>query len=554
MARAKRRKGSSFENTQTKSIFFYGKPNMGKTALLKGMQSAFLALVNANIAAINARDDITLQLVKNDKKDSAIRQIEKATRPQGLNSAFCQNAFDEAVTKLSNRLDSIRLDMHADHPTIFTKSKVLYALSIDGKSKADMAAAMLSISKKPDDFYAECNVQICAMSDEDFAFEMALFHDNYAMYSLEYKIPEVKSVEVSLDSRLMRVEKSNDIKAPVVINITNPFERGVRIAVPLNTSRHSLHKMESNDMAGTVKMSMRRGKLRISWAYDRTFVQPTTDKVVGVDVGIIDAIYPSDGSPCGSMKEVLDFYSSTVEPSFAGLSDLRNKKASIKHYLRTHPNLPDAVRRSLIVKMDRLDRMMQRMDAPYRKKRHYYGMLDETISKSVKAYVGSIDSKTLTALEKLDIKEFNKSRKVNAMFSNFARGKLQEALMRALNWRGYDFIEVEPAYTSQICPVCGNLDSANRDRKAFKCTCCGHEGDADHIASINIRNRVSDTEVLEACEKYKYSKRERHDQIKAIFEKRHSEYLKTQNPGSNMAKGLSTDGPHTVGLAQTGAV
>ena len=36
-------------------------------------------------------------------------------------------------------------------------------------------------------------------------------------------------------------------------------------------------------------------------------------------------------------------------------------------------------------------------------------------------------------IEKLDIKEFNKSRKVNGMFSTFARGKLQRKLMEALN-------------------------------------------------------------------------------------------------------------------------
>lgn len=36
------------------------------------------------------------------------------------------------------------------------------------------------------------------------------------------------------------------------------------------------------------------------------------------------------------------------------------------------------------------------------------------------------------------------------MFSLFARGKLQHRLMEELNWRGFDFLEVAPDYTSQV--------------------------------------------------------------------------------------------------------
>ena len=104
-----------------------------------------------------------------------------------------------------------------------------------------------------------------------------------------------------------------------------------------------------------------------------------------------------------------------------------NKKRSISHYLRHH-DLPEDVRRSLIEKMDRLEKMIQTTDAPYRKKKHYYAMLDTEIRSAVDAYIGSIDADTLTVLEKLDIKEFNKSHRTNAMFSNFARGRLQQKL------------------------------------------------------------------------------------------------------------------------------
>lgn len=53
---------------------------------------------------------------------------------------------------------------------------------------------------------------------------------------------------------------------------------------------------------------------------------------------------------------------------------------------------------------------------------------------------------------------------------------------------------VHSAYTSQMCPECGNIDKNNRkNQEEFVCTCCGHADNADHNASINIRNRVSET-------------------------------------------------------------
>ena len=84
--------------------------------------------------------DIHVQLIKNDKKDSYVRQIQKQLRPENINSAFCQNAFDTAFTKLSNRLDAIRLEMLKTIDSIFCQSKVLFGLCLDGVTKDEMTA------------------------------------------------------------------------------------------------------------------------------------------------------------------------------------------------------------------------------------------------------------------------------------------------------------------------------------------------------------------------------------------------------------------------------
>lgn len=51
---------------------------------------------------------------------------------------------------------------------------------------------------------------------------------------------------------------------------------------------------------------------------------------------------------------------------------------------------------------------------------------------------------------------------------------------------GREFIQVNPAYTSQTCSECGHREAANRDGKVFLCRSCGHRDDADINAAVNI--------------------------------------------------------------------
>lgn len=135
MPKARKRKDTQFETSMTKSVFLYGRPNKSKSAMLSKMQERFTELVNNNIALITNTSGITMQIVMNDKKNSDMRELEKTTRPEGINSAFCQNAFDMAITHLSNRMENIRQDMYKEDQNVFTSSKILFAMSVEGASK-----------------------------------------------------------------------------------------------------------------------------------------------------------------------------------------------------------------------------------------------------------------------------------------------------------------------------------------------------------------------------------------------------------------------------------
>ena len=363
MPKARKKKNSSFQTTITKSVFLYGRPNKEKLAALRQMQNSYTALINRDIELLEKNPTIVLQLVKNDKKDPQMRKLEKAIRPEGINSAFCQNAFDAAVVQVSSRLNNIRLDLLSEGMGVFAQSKVLFAMSIMGCSKQKMEETMQQLEGT---FYEDCAKTLHEMSETKFSYLQLEFQERYASKSLEYRIPKLHSVSVPLDSRLMKIEKSTDTKMPYVIMIANPLKTRQRITIPIDTSSHSLHKIQCSKMAGTILMQIRKGNLRIGWSYNSTRQQPATTSCIGVDTGISDCFHTSDGRAIGSMSPVIDFYHEEVEPAFAKLADLRNKKRKIKHFLRRH-DLPEDVRRSLIEKMDRLERMIQTAKTPHRK-------------------------------------------------------------------------------------------------------------------------------------------------------------------------------------------
>ena len=66
--------------------------------------------------------------------------------------------------------------------------------------------------------------------------------------------------------------------------------------------------------------------------------------------------------------------------------------------------------------------------------------------------------------------------------------------------RKYDIAlsTVQASYTSKMCPICGCIADENRpNQETFECVECGHTDNADHNASVNIKNRVAVTVLRE---------------------------------------------------------
>ena len=116
--------------------------------------------------------------------------------------------------------------------------------------------------------------------------------------------------------------------------------------------------------------------------------------------------------------------------------------------------------------------------------------IDHCISK---ALTGSYSEGTLFVLEDLaGIRSAServrcKSRYFNVSWPYY---DLEQKIIYKAALRGQMVIKVDPAYTSQTCPVCGRRDRASRDkaRHLFRCTGCGYTSNDDRIAAMNLHS------------------------------------------------------------------
>jgi len=93
-------------------------------------------------------------------------------------------------------------------------------------------------------------------------------------------------------------------------------------------------------------------------------------------------------------------------------------------------------------------------------------------------------------LERLDFRNPDLSRRLNAILRNCGRSIIQTKLADFEDRLGIKSTEVNPAYSSQTCNACGYVDKRNRrSQSKFSCLWCGHTKHADLNAAPNIGER-----------------------------------------------------------------
>ena len=263
----------------------------------------------------------------------------------------------------------------------------------------------------------------------------------FSELGLNYKIkPRYDGKSINLDNRFWSLKTS-----------LNSFDYWIKLGsignkiglfLPLKNHKHN-KKFDNWKRVGSCRLLRNNGKYKIELIYEyanSTISKPT--KILAIDAGINCLMSCSDGRQIGLELKKL-------------LNELNQKQQKSKSYQRKLKQIHNYVRWCV----NQLD----------------WGNLSDLVIENLK-YI-QVDTK----------KRVNKA--TRRLLSKWNLGLWHRAIEQKCEANCVCLHYVEPRYTSQTCPCCGNVDKGNRDGVLFRCTSCGYESNADLNASINILNR-----------------------------------------------------------------
>lgn len=216
------------------------------------------------------------------------------------------------------------------------------------------------------------------------------------------------------------------------------------------------------------------GTAKIIYKHGRWFIHvPVTINVDDIDMDDISNIIGVDLG--------INFLA-TAYSGQSGKTQFFNGK-HIKHKRAQYKNLRSELQR----KGTRSSR--KRLKAIGNRENRWMSDINHTITKALV----STDKPTLFVLEDLSgirsatEKVRTKDRYVQVSWAFY---DFRQKLEYKAQLYGHKVLVVDPRYTSQMCPKCGNTIKKNRDKKThtFCCTKCGYRSNDDRIAAMNLCN------------------------------------------------------------------
>ncbi|RJS72254.1 transposase [ANME-2 cluster archaeon] len=232
-----------------------------------------------------------------------------------------------------------------------------------------------------------------------------------------------------------------------------------RIELPIVFGQYQAMRM--NRIRGQVDLIHRNGTFYLAVVVDvpeEEMIKPVG--VLGVDMGIVNIAVDSDGDTYSG--EEMDRVRERIESLKADLQRCGTKSA--KRHLKKISGREARFRRNM----------------------------NHCISKELVAKAK--DTQSIIALEELGgirngttVRKSQRRRQHSWGFYQLRRFIEYKAALA-----GIPVVGIDPAYTSQECPVCHHISRKNRpNRDTFRCGLCGFSGHADHIAAMNIAARVT---------------------------------------------------------------
>lgn len=254
---------------------------------------------------------------------------------------------------------------------------------------------------------------------------------------------------IQYDSRVFR------FKAADLVNL---WTVGGRIDIKMiMTGYQKKTALESKKQANLVFVDNQFYLLVVIDSPDKDPIEP--ESIIGVDMGIVQIATLNDGT----------------SHSGAGIERARMRFLSLRRRLQQR-GTKSAKRR-----LKRLSKKEARFRAD----------VNHQISKQIVSKAQGTNS--LIAIEELKgIREKTTVRKSQrARHGGWSFFQLRSFIEYKAKMAGIPVLAVNPAYTSQQCPHCGNTTRANRTTQAsFACE-CGYTNNADIVGAINIAHRAA---------------------------------------------------------------
>ena len=178
---------------------------------------------------------------------------------------------------------------------------------------------------------------------------------------------------------------------------------------------------------------------------------------VGIDVGLTSFAVTSDGQKIENQR----FFRKEEKV----LAKAQRKWDAVKKRPKT-----DAVR-------EKRRKVIARVHERIRNKRHNFAHQESR---------KMVNRHSFIAVEKLDVKEMQKNRRLAKSISDVAWSLFRHCLKYKAEEAGIGFKAVKPDYTSQDCSACGHREKKTLSDRVHHCKACGYKTDRDHNAAINI--------------------------------------------------------------------
>lgn len=248
------------------------------------------------------------------------------------------------------------------------------------------------------------------------------------------------------------------------------------LIIPVKFSSYHREILKDKQLNNTFNLRLNKyGKIEIIGSYeiDINKIEPTPNNIIGIDIGLKKLITCSDGEIVEQNEKIIK----------------RAKKLVI------HQANRQTLEEHLKIKLK--DKNFKLLDKNYMKRQIRLSTFVKTDNRyRIKQFLRGREHDHII-MENLDI-GYSKtySKEANYLLKRMKIQNIKSDLIEYCQDLGITTSLINPAFTSQLCPVCGHIDKKNRPtQEMFCCVKCGHTDNADHNASINIKERFKDNRI-----------------------------------------------------------